>query len=424
MNELLEDLHWRGLIAQSTDEAALSADLDAGPITLYIGFDPTAASLHVGHLLQVITLRRFQLAGHRAIGLVGGATGLIGDPSFKSAERALNEAEVVAEWVERLRGQLERFLDFEGDNPALLVNNLDWTGELSAIELLRDVGKHFSINTMLARESVKARLETGISYTEFSYVLLQALDFVELYRRYGCRLQVGGSDQWGNITAGLDLIRRMEGGSGHALTTPLLTKADGTKFGKTESGAVWLDPAMTSPYAFYQFWFNTDDRDVISYLKALSFRPRAEIEELAEAVRERPAAREAQRALADELTALVHSPAERDAVVAASRALFGRGDLTALDEDLLEASLAELPRATVHAGADGLPPVVDLFAETGLVESKSAARRAVRDGGAHVNNIRVPSEDHVPRPEDLLHGRFLVLRRGKRHLAAVEVLRS
>ena len=420
MNELLSDLRWRGLIAQSTDEAALSADLDAGPLPLYIGFDPTAASLHVGHLLQVITLRRFQLPGHRAIGLVGGATGLIGDPSFKSAERALNEAEVVADWVDRLRGQLERLLDFTGDNAALLVNNLDWTGRMSAIELLRDVGKHFSVNTMLARESVKARLETGISYTEFSYVLLQALDFVELHRRHGCRLQIGGSDQWGNITAGLDLIRRMEGGSAHALTTPLLTKADGTKFGKTESGAVWLDPEMTSPYAFYQFWFNTDDRDVIGYLKALSFRSRAEIEALADAVQERPAAREAQRALADELTALVHSEAERDAVVAASRALFGRGDLSALDEATLEASLAELPRATVADG-QALPPVVDLFAETGLVESKSAARRAVRDGGAHINNVRVPAEDHVPSAEDLLHGRYLVLRRGKRHLAAVEV---
>jgi tyrosyl-tRNA synthetase len=422
MNALMEDLRWRGLIAQATDVDALEADLEAGSLTLYCGFDPTAASLHVGHLVQVITLRRFQHAGHRVIGLVGGATGLIGDPSFKVAERSLNEAQIVAEWVQRLRGQLERFLDFSGENPALLANNLDWTGQLSAVELLRDVGKHFSINTMLARESVRARLETGISYTEFSYVLLQALDFVELHRRYGCRLQIGGSDQWGNITAGLDLLRRMDGGAGHALTTPLLTKADGTKFGKTESGAVWLDPDMTSPYAFYQFWLNSDDRDVIGYLKAMSFRPRGEIQELEAALHERPQAREPQRALADELTALVHSPEQRDAVVAASRALFGRGDLTTLDESTLEAALAEVPHATV-SGAHPLPPAVDLFAQTGLVDSKSAARRAVRDGGAHVNNQKVPAEDYVPDRADLLHDRFLVLRRGKRHLAAVEVTR-
>jgi tyrosyl-tRNA synthetase len=423
MTELLDDLRWRDLIAQTTDEAALAADLAAGPITLYCGFDPTAASLHVGHLLQVLTLRRFQQAGHRTIGLVGGATGLIGDPSFKAAERSLNEADVVAGWVERLRGQLERFLDFSGANPALLVNNLDWIGPMSAVELLRDVGKHFSVNTMLGRESVRARLDTGISYTEFSYVLLQSYDFLELHRRHDCRLQIGGSDQWGNITAGLDLIRRVDGASAHGLTTPLLTKADGTKFGKTESGSVWLDPAMTSPYAFYQFWLNTDDRDVTGYLKALTFRSREEIEALEQATAERPAAREAQRALADDLTVLVHGEAERDAVVAASRALFGRGDLAALDEATLAASLAELPSARVPAGS-ALPPVVDLMAETGLVESKSAARRAVRDGGAYLNNTKVPAEDAAPTQEDLLHGRFLVLRRGKRHLASVEVERG
>jgi tyrosyl-tRNA synthetase len=420
MTDLLDDLRWRGLLAQRTDPDALAADLRSGPIALYCGFDPTAASLHVGHLVQALTLRRFQQAGHRVIGLVGGATGLIGDPSFKAAERQLNEADVVVAWVARLRGQLERLLDFSGGNPAILVNNLDWTAPLSAIDLLRDIGKHFSINTMLQRESVRARLETGISYTEFSYVLLQSLDYLELYRRHDCRLQIGGSDQWGNITAGLDLIRRVEGGTAHALTTPLLVKADGTKFGKTESGSVWLDPAMTSPYAFYQFWVNSDDRDVVTYLKTLSFRSREQISELARAVEERPQAREAQRALADELTALVHGEAQRDAVVAASQALFGRGDLEALDEPTLEASLVELPTTTVPRGTD-LPPVVDLMAATGLADSKSAARRTVKEGGAYVNNRKVVAEDEAPAADELLHGRFLVLRRGKRNLAAVEV---
>jgi tyrosyl-tRNA synthetase len=420
MSELLDDLRWRGLIAQSTDPKALASALAGGPITLYCGFDPTAPSLHVGHLVQVLTLRRFQQAGHHPIGLVGGATGLIGDPSFKATERQLNDVEVVAGWVVGLRGQLERFLDFGGDNPAILVNNLDWTQGMSAIALLRDLGKHFSINTMLARESVRARLESGISYTEFSYVLLQSLDFLELLRRHGCTLQIGGSDQWGNITAGLELIRRAEGASAHAMTTPLLTKADGTKFGKTETGTVWLSPQLTSPYAFYQFWVNADDRDVLPYLKAMSFRSRAELTELAEGVANRPQAREAQRALADELTALVHGEAQRDAVVAASRALFGRGELGALDEATLEAALAPLPRATLAAGQP-LPAIVDLLADTGLVDSRSAARRAVRDGGASLNNRRITAEDEVPTCADLLHGRFLVLRRGKRHLAAVEV---
>jgi tyrosyl-tRNA synthetase len=368
-------------------------------------------------------LRRLQLAGHRPLALVGGATGLIGDPK-PTAERTLNERDTVANWVERVRAQIEPFLSFEGENAAVMVNNLDWTAPLSAIDLLRDIGKHFRVNKMIAKEAVSARLnsDAGISYTEFSYQILQGMDFLELWRRYRCVLQTGGSDQWGNLTAGLDLIHRVEGRSAHAFATPLVTKADGTKFGKTESGTVWLDPEMTSPYAFYQFWVNAEDRDVVNLLKVFSFRSREEIEALEKAAAERPAAREAQRALAEELTALVHGPGERDAVVAASQALFGRGALEDLDERTLAASLAELPRATVTRGPDGsLPPVVELLAETGLSPSRSAARRAVAEGGAYVNNARVTDADQAPSAADLLAGRWLVLRRGKRSLAAVEV---
>ncbi|HEY7486582.1 MAG TPA: tyrosine--tRNA ligase [Streptosporangiaceae bacterium] len=420
MADILDDLAWRGLIAQSTDMDELRALLAAGPVTLYCGFDPTAPSLHVGSLVQLLTLRRFQQAGHRPIGLVGGATGLIGDPSGKSDERVLNSAEVVAGWVDRIRGQVSRFLDFTDDR-ALMVSNLDWTGPMSAIEFLRDIGKHFPVNRMLARETVKARLETtGMSYTEFSYVLLQSLDFLELFRRYGCRMQTGGSDQWGNLTAGVDLIRRVEGETSHALTTPLVTRADGTKFGKTAAGEnYWLDPDLTSPYAFYQFWFNADDRDVVRYLKYFSFRSREEIEELEKSTAERPAARAAQRALAEELTTLVHGADECARVIAASRALFGQGSLAELDERTLAAALAEVPKASVSPGA--LPPVADLLAQTGLVKSKSEARRAIAQGGAYVNNAKVTAEDAVPTPDDLLHGRFLVLRRGKRNIAGVEV---
>jgi tyrosyl-tRNA synthetase len=422
-SELLDDLQWRGLIAQSTDLGALRVALDDGPVTYYCGFDPTAPSLHIGNLVQILTLRRLQQAGHRPLALVGGATGLIGDPK-PTAERSLNDRDTVARWVERVRGQIEPYLSFEGDNAAVMVNNLDWTASLTAIDLLRDIGQHFRVNKMIAKEAVSARLhsEIGISYTEFSYQILQGMDFLELWRRYGCVLQTGGSDQWGNLTAGLDLIHRVEGRTAHAFATPLVTKADGTKFGKTESGTVWLDPDMTTPYAFFQFWLNTDDRDVVGYLKVFSFRSREEIEELEKAAAERPAAREAQRALAEELTALVHGPAERDAVAAASRALFGRGALQDLDERTLAASLAELPRALVSRGADGtLPPVVDLMAQTGLAPSKSAARRAVAEGGAYVNNVRVTDEDARPADADLLAGGWLVLRRGKRHLAAVQV---
>jgi tyrosyl-tRNA synthetase len=420
--ELLDDLQWRGLIAQSTDLGALRVALDEGPITYYCGFDPTAPSLHIGNLVQILTLRRLQLAGHRPLALVGGATGLIGDPK-PTAERALNERETVAAWVERVRAQIEPFLSFEGDNAAVMVNNLDWTAPLSAIDLLRDIGQHFRVNKMMAKEAVSARLhsETGISYTEFSYQVLQGMDFLELWRRYGCVLQTGGSDQWGNLTAGLDLIHRVEGRSAHAFATPLVTKADGTKFGKTESGTVWLDPEMTSPYAFYQFWVNADDRDVVGYLKVFSSRSREEIEDLEKAAAERPAAREAQRALADELTALVHGPAERDAAVAASQALFGHGDLADLDARTLAASLAELPLAQVTPESGELPQLVELFARTGLSPSRSAARRAVAEGGAYLNNQRVTDAEARPGPGDLLAGQWLVLRRGKRHLAAVRV---
>lgn len=421
MTHILDDLQWRDLIAQSTDLAQLREAMDAGPVTYYCGFDPTAPSLHVGNLVQILTLRRLQLAGHRPLALVGGATGLIGDPK-PTAERTLNSRETVAQWVERIRAQIEPFLAFEGvPNPAQMVNNLDWTEPLSAIDFLRDVGKHFRVNRMLAKEAVSARLnsESGISFTEFSYQILQGMDFLELFRRHSCVLQTGGSDQWGNLTAGVDLIGRVDRVHAHALATPLITKADGTKFGKTETGTVWLDPTMTSPYEFFQFWLNADDRDVVGYLKVFSFRSRDEIEELEKLTAERPQARQAQRALAEELTALVHGDAERDAVVAASQALFGRGELEALPERTLSAALAELPRAVVPPGP--LPPVVDLLAASGLCESKSAARRAVKEGGAYVNNRKVADEGEVPATEDLLHGRYLVLRRGKRHLAAVLV---
>ncbi|MEV0620993.1 tyrosine--tRNA ligase [Nonomuraea sp. NPDC050404] len=421
MTDILDDLAWRGLIAQSTDLDALRASMAKAPITVYCGFDPTAASLHVGHFVPLLTLRRFQLAGHNPIGLVGGATGLIGDPSGRNTERSLNSTEVVADWVDRLRGQVGRFLDFEESTPnaARLVSNLDWTGEMTAIAFLRDIGKHFPVNRMLARESVSARLAgEGLSYTEFSYQILQSNDYLELYRRYNCTLQVGGSDQWGNITAGADLIRRVEGAHVHAFTLPLITKADGTKFGKSAGGALWLDPAMTSPYAFYQYFLNADDRDVISYLKVFTFRGREEIEALEKAVAERPFAREAQRTLAEELTEMLHGRQELDAVLAASKALFGQGALEELPSATLAAALAEVPKAAVPAlGAS----FVDLLADSGLVESKSAARRAVKEGGAYLNNRKITDESYVPVADDLLGGRFMVLRRGKKSIGGVEV---
>ena len=417
---VLDELQWRGLMAQSTDEEALRGALDAGPVTFYDGFDPTAPSLHIGNLVQILTMRRLQLGGHRPIALVGGATGLIGDPK-PTAERVLNDRSVVAGWVERIRAQIEPFLDFEGPDAARMVDNLDWTEPLSAIDFLRDVGRHFRVNRMLAKEAVSARLasDAGISYTEFSYQILQAMDFLELHRRFGCVLQVGGSDQWGNLTAGTDLIHRVTGTSAHALATPLITKADGTKFGKTESGTVWLDPAMTSPYAFYQFWLNAEDAKVGDYLRVFTFRSRDEIAELEKATAERPAAREAQRALAEDVTSLVHGPDSAARVVEASQALFGRGDLQALDEPTLRDALAELPRAELPAGTH---LVADLLTRTGLVASRSAARWTIAEGGAYVNNTRVAGEDDSVDSAGALHGRWLLLRRGRRSLATVELL--
>jgi tyrosyl-tRNA synthetase len=390
---------------------------------LYCGFDPTAPSLHTGNLVVLLVLRRFQLAGHNPIALVGGATGLVGDPSGKNEERTLNSTEIVEGWVNRIRQQVSAFLDFDAPkNPALVVNNLDWTSPLSAIEFLRDIGKHFSVNQMLSKDSVSARLEGGgISYTEFSYQVLQSYDFLELYRRNNCTLQVGGSDQWGNIVAGLDLIRRVEQGSGHALTVPLLMKADGTKFGKTAGGSVWLDPEMTSPYAFFQFWLNSDDKDVINFLKVFSFKSHDEIKELEKSHNENPGLREAHRALARELTALVHSEETTQRVEAAARALFGQGELAELDEATLASALAELPRTTISAQEE-IPTWVDLLAATGVVDSKSAARRIVKEGGAYLNNEKISGEDFAPQKSDFLCGKYAVLRKGKRDLAAVELI--
>ena len=422
VSDLIDDFKWRGLFSQSTDEVALREALKK-PITLYIGFDPTAPSLHVGNLVVLLALRRFQLAGHNPIALVGGATGLIGDPSGKNEERSLNTTDVVAEWVGRIKGQVSKFLDFDAPkNPAVVANNLDWTSPLSAIEFLRDVGKHFSVNQMLAKDSVSSRLEAGgISYTEFSYQVLQSFDFLELYRRNNCTLQLGGSDQWGNIVGGLDLIRRVEGGSGHALTIPLLAKADGTKFGKTAGGSIWLDPAMTSPYAFFQYWLNTDDKDVINFLKVFSFKSREEIESLENIHNENPGAREAHRALARELTSLVHSVEICERVEAAARALFGQGELSELDEATLSSALAELPRTSVAKNAE-IPTWVDLITATGVVDSKSAARRIVKEGGAYLNNEKISAEDFTLSKSDFLCGKYAVLRKGKRDLAAVELI--
>ena len=419
---LLEDLEWRGLIAQSTDRKELEQAL-AKPMSLYLGFDPTAPSLHVGNLVVLLVLRRFQLAGHRPIPLVGGATGLVGDPSGRSEERSLNDEQVVAEWVSKIKKQLEKIIDFSDKKTgAVMANNLDWTKPVSVLEFLRDIGKHFSVNQMLAKDSVANRLATaGISYTEFSYQVLQAFDFLELYRRHDCKLQIGGSDQWGNIVAGLDLIRKVEGGAAHALTVPLLAKADGSKFGKTAGGSIWLDPQMTSAYEFFQYWLNSDDADMPKLLKVFSMKSRAEIERLIETVKTNPGAREAHRELARELTTMIHGEQMAQKVELAAKALFGHSDISELDLATLDSALAQLPRTQIAKGQP-LPTWVDLLAATGVVDSKSAARRIVKEGGAYLNNQKVESEDFAPSKADLLHGKYLLLRKGKRDLAAVEVL--
>lgn len=420
-NSLLDDLEWRGLIAQSTDRKELESAL-ANPISLYLGVDPTAPSMHLGNLVVFLVLKRFQLAGHRPIALVGGATGLVGDPSGKNDERTLNEEKLVAEWVAKIRKQVEKILDFKDkDTSAKLVNNLDWTKSVSALELLRDIGKHFSVNQMLAKDSVASRLSsTGISYTEFSYQVLQAFDYLELYRRDQCKLQIGGSDQWGNIVAGLDLIRKVEGGSAHALTVPLLAKSDGSKFGKTASDAIWLEESMTSAYEFFQFWLNSDDADMPKLLKVFSMKSRAEIEELIEKVKTNPGAREAHRELAREMTTLIHGSAMAKSVEEAAKALFGQGEIGDLDLKTLDSALSQLPKTIIKKG-DPYPTWVDLLAATGVVDSKSAARRIVKEGGGYMNNKKVESEDFTPSKTDLLHGKYLLLRKGKRDLAAVEV---
>jgi tyrosyl-tRNA synthetase len=415
---LFDDLQWRGLIQDTTDVAEIERLLNGEPMTFYVGFDPTAQSLHVGHLVQVLTARRLQLAGHRPLLLVGGATGMIGDPR-ESAERALHSTDVVAGWVDNIRTQVAPFVTYDGPTAAMLVNNLDWTGSVNVLDFLRDVGKHFPINRMLAREVVRARLETGISFTEFSYQLLQANDYFELHNRYGCTLQFGGSDQWGNITAGVDFIRRKGAGPAHAFTTPLVTRADGSKIGKSEGGAVWLDPSLTSPYEFYQFWLNVADADVARYLRYFSFRGHAELAELDEATAERPGAREAQRTLAADLTTLVHGEHETAQVIAASQALFGRGSLADLTPSTLRAALTEAGLVTVKSDR---PTVTALLKESGVVASMNEARRAIADGGAYINNVRVTDPEQIVGADDLLHGKWVVVRRGRKTVAGVEVV--
>ncbi|EWM17252.1 tyrosyl-tRNA synthetase [Kutzneria sp. 744] len=419
---ILDELSWRGLTAQSTDLDALRRDLSAGPLTLYCGFDPTAPSLHAGNLIPLLGLHRFQRAGHRPIVLAGGATGMIGDPR-EQGERVMNSLDTIAEWGVRIRGQLERFVDFD-DSPtgAVVVNNLDWTGPTTVLEFLRDVGKHFSINSMLSRETVKKRLDAdGMSFTEFSYLLLQSNDYLELFRRHGCTLQIGGSDQWSNILGGVDLIRRVEQKPAHAFTMPLVTDAEGRKFGKsTGGGRVWLDPAMTSPYSWFQYFLNVSDETATNYLRLFTFLDREELAAIDADTAERPHLRTAQRRLAELLTTLVHGDKETQQVTAASQALFGRGELRELELSTLLAAFQEIPTGQVRL-ADA-PTIVDLLVSTGLADSRGAARRTVKEGGAYVNNAKVTDEEWKPGREDLLHGRCLVLRRGKRHTAGVEVL--
>jgi tyrosyl-tRNA synthetase len=457
VDDIIDELSWRGLLADTTDRDELRRALTSGRVTYYAGFDPTAPGLHIGNLALLLTMRRLQLAGHRPIGLVGGATGLIGDPSGKEAERVLNPLEVVARWVERIRGEVSRFLDFDaGESSALIASNLEWTGPMHVLDFLRDIGKHFSVNRMLDRESVKARLEAGgISYTEFSYQLLQAMDFLELYRRYGCTLQLGGSDQWGNLVAGVDLIRRVESASAHALAIPLVTKADGTKYGKTESGAIWISADLMPPYAFYQFWLNVADAEVPGLLRVYSFRPRDEIEALERESAEHPAARIGQRALAGELTTLVHGADECRRAMAASQAAFGQAELAQLDEQTWAAMAGELPHVTyqpsfgatnashgsivpttlgqiasgsvqvvsggpARTSSMAAPTIAGVMVSAGTAPTLSAARRAIAEGGVYLNNHRVTSEDQVVTPADLFHDRYAMVRRGKRTPAVFE----
>lgn len=412
---LLDDLEWRGLIAQSTDREALAEALAAGSVRFYVGFDPTAPSLHMGNLVQILTARRLQQAGHTPYALVGGATGMIGDPK-ESGERILNSLDTVQDWVERVRSQIEPFLSFEGANAATMVNNYDWTSALSTIDFLRDIGKHFPVNRMLARDVVKTRLEAGISYTEFSYVLLQSMDFLQLHRQHGVTLQFGGSDQWGNLTGGVELIRRADGGKAHAFATPLITKADGTKYGKTEGGALWLDPRMMSPYAFHQFWLNVEDAKVGELLRVFTFLGRDEIEALDDQIATSPHLRAAQKALADEVTTLVHGEGETVQAKAAAAALFGGGDLRDLSAAILESVMQEIGAASANAGGS----IVDVLITSGLVSSRGEARRAIAEGGAYLNNTRISDPDLVPTSEDLIHG-WAILRRGKRRIAGVRL---
>jgi tyrosyl-tRNA synthetase len=412
--DLLDELKWRGLVALSTDEDALRKALNETKITYYIGFDPTAPSLHLGNLVQLLFMRRLQLAGHKPLALIGGSTGLVGDPR-PTAERTLNTKETVAEWVEKLGKQASRFLSFEGENAARLVNNLDWTAPLSAIDFLRDIGKYFRVGTMLSKDAVSARLnsEHGISYTEFSYQILQGYDFLELFRRYDCTLQMGGSDQWGNLTSGTDLIRKAEGKSVHIMATPLITSSDGKKFGKSEGNAIWLDDELTSPYAFYQYWLNVTDEDLEDRLKVFTFLTKAEIEAVVAEHQAAPHLRSGQKRLALEITTLVHSAEAAQGAIDASAALFGQGDLEALDPATLQAALGELPNTTAAVGT----PITQLLIDTGLVESISAGRRAIKEGGVYVNNVKI--DDEMAVLAELLHSRFAVLRRGKKTLAGV-----
>jgi len=412
--EIWEELSWRGLIALSTDEAELRKALNSGAISYYCGFDPTAPSLHLGNLVQLLVMRRLQLAGHKPIALIGGATGLIGDPK-PNAERTLNTKDTVAQWVDRLRNQASKFLSFDGSNAATLVNNLDWTQSMSSIDFLRDVGKHFRVGKMLSKDAVSARLnsDAGISFTEFSYQILQGMDFLELYRRNECVLQIGGSDQWGNLTSGTDLIHKVEGKSAHILATPLITDSEGKKFGKSEGNAVWLDAELTSPYAFYQFWLNVEDSNVINLLRVFTFLSKAEIEQLEAQLANEPHLRAAQKRLALEVTTLVHSAEAAQGAIDASAALFGQGDLEALDKATLQAALSELPNAEAKLGDS----IVDLLVETGLVASNSAGRRAIAEGGVYINNQKV--EDELAKLESVLMGEFAVLRRGKKTLAGI-----